>query len=141
MSIQANTRLFTGSVLKVDDLSMSFVTTGEITKTSGFGAPSAEINASTAASSIDEFRLGLPDFGDATFEFFLNMDDGFQAEMEDMRDSQETRTFKLVLPEGTKDTGTFSAYVIDGSITGAYNDLYKYTLVLGMTSAIVWAAT
>ncbi len=141
MSTQANTRIFKGSILKVDDLAASTIDTGEMIRTSGFGAPSSEIPASTAASEIDEFRLGLPDQGDATFEFFLDMDDEFQQEMETMRDNQETRTFKIQLPEGTKDVATFSAFVIDGSITGAYNDLYKYTLVLCVTSAVVWATT
>ncbi len=94
MSVQANTRLFKGSILKVDDLAMSTIDTGEMIKVSGFGAPASEINTSTAASSIDEFRLGLPDQGDATFEFNLDMDDDFQDEMETMRDAQETRTFK-----------------------------------------------
>lgn len=139
MSDQANTRLFKGSVLKVDDLSMGYIETGEMTRVSGFGAPASQIATSTAASEIDEFRLGLPDQGDATFEFFLDMDDEFQQEMETMRDGQETRTFKLTMPEGTKNVGTFSAFVIDANVTGAHNDVYKMTLVLCVTSAVVWA--
>jgi len=141
MSTQANTRLFKGSILKVDDLAMSYVTTGEMISTSGFGAPASEIACSSAASEIDEFRLGLPDSGDATFEFYLNTDDAFQQEMEDMRDNQETRTFKLQMPEGTKDVLTFSASVLDGGIKGTFNGVYMYTLVLCITSAVVAAAT
>ncbi len=141
MSIQANTRIFKGSILKVDDLAMSYITTGEVIETSGFGNPATEMNCSTAASDIDEFRLGLPDYGDATFKFYLNMDDAFQQEMEEMRDARQTRTFKLQLPEGIKDVGTFLAFVVDGSVTGAFNGLYEYTLVLGLSSNTVWAAT
>lgn len=141
MSTQANTRIFKGSILKVDDLAASYIETGEMTKVSGFGAPASQIPASTAASDIEEFRLGKPDQGDATFDFFLDMDDEFQQEMEVMRDAQQTRTFKLVLPEGTKDTATFSAFVVDSTVTGADNTLYKMNLVLCITSAVVWAAT
>ncbi len=141
MSTQANTRIFKGSVLKVDDLAMSYITTGEMISTSGFGAPASEIPISTAASVIDEFRLGLPDQGDATFEFNLDMDDAFQDEMETMRDNQETRTFKLAMVEGTKKVATFSAFVIDADVKAAFNDVAKMTLVLGISSAVVWAAT
>lgn len=142
MSATANTRLFKGSVLKVDDLAASTIDTGELTKVTGLGgAPAGEIPVSTAASTIDETRLGLPEPGDVTFDFFLDMDDNFQQEMETMRDAQETRTFKLVLPEGTKKVATFSASVIDSSITGSYNSVYTMSLVLSVTSAVVWAAT
>ncbi len=136
MSTQANTRLFKGSVLKVDDLAMGYVSTGLMVSTSGFGSASTIIDVTTAASSIDESLIGLPDQGDATFEFFLDMNDGFQQEMEEMRDAQQTRTFILTLPEGTKNTLTFSASVIDTSITATTNDVYKMTLVLCITSAI-----
>ena len=61
--------------------------------------------------------------------------------MEDMRDNQETRTFKLQMPEGTKDVLTFSASVLDGGIKGTFNGVYMYTLVLCITSAVVAAAT
>ncbi len=141
MSIQANTRIFKDSILKVDDLSSGWVQTLEMISTSGFGAPATEIPISTAASDIDEFRLGLQDQGDATFEFHLDMDDAFQQEIETMRDDQETRTFKLVMAEGTKKVATFSAFVIDATIKAAFNDVVKMTLVLGITSAVVWAAT
>lgn len=142
MSTAANTRLLKGTILKVDDLASGWITTGEIISIPmGFSSPSAEIPVSTAASEVDDFRVGLPDQGEATFEFFLDMDDAFEQEMEDMRDDQETRTFKLVLPEGTKDTGTFSAFVVDGRISGVHNGVYTYTLVLCVTSAVVWAAT
>lgn len=141
MSTQANTRIFKGSILKVDDLSSGYISTGEMISTSGFGSPASEIPISTASSVIDEFRLGLPDQGDATFEFFLDMDDNFQQEMETMRDDQETRTFKLTMAEGTNKVATFSAFVIDANVQAAFNSVAKMTLVLGITSAVVWAAT
>lgn len=141
MSEQANTRIFKGSTLSVDDLAEGLISTGEIISTSGFGSPAIEIPVSTAASEIDEFRLGLPDQGDATFEFNLDMDDAFQDEMETMRDDQETREFKLTMPEGTKKVATFDAFVIDTNVTSAFNDVAKMTLVLGISSAIVWDET
>lgn len=142
MSDQANTRLFAGSILKVDDLNSGWIICGEIRSASGFGAPSTEIDITTAASDIeDESRLGLPDGGEANISLFLDMDDDFQQEIETMRDNRETRTFKLVLPEGTKDTATFSAFVIDGNITGQINNVLEFSLVLGLSSTLVWATS
>lgn len=140
MSLQENTRLFAGTELWVDDLASGWIVCGEIRNASGFGAAAAEIDTTTAASDIeDESRLGLPDGGEANIGLFLNMDDGFQKEMEIMRAARQTRTFKLVLPEGTKTEGTFLAYVIDGGITGQGNNVYEFALQLGLNSRISWA--
>lgn len=145
MSTSANTRILKGTTLKVETTVGSgifTITTGAIiSMPSSFSTPSPTIDVTTAASTIRETRLALPDSGNATFEFFLNMDDAFQQEMEEMADAGETRVFKLVLPEGTLDTGTFSAFVVSTSIAGAFNDVYKMTLVLRVTSALAWAAT
>jgi len=79
MSLQENTRIFAGTTLLVDDLASGWITCGEIKSASGFGAASAEIDITTAASDIeDESRLGLPDGGEANIGLFLNMDDDFQ---------------------------------------------------------------
>lgn len=141
MSNQINTRIFAGSTIQVDDLDSGWIGTGEIRTATGFGAPSTEIDTSTAASLIeDESRLGLPDQGDATITMFLNMDDDFQKEMETMRTGLETRTFRVLLPEGTLNCNTFDAFVLDGQITGQSNDVYEYTLVISIVSEQVWSA-
>jgi len=140
MSTQANTTIFKGSLLAVSAGAGSTASTGAMIKVSGLSAPASEINISTAASTIDQFVLGLPDSGDATFDFFLDMDNTFQVQMELMRTGQETRTFTLTLPEGTINTLTFDAFVIDANITGAVNDVYKMSLVLGLSTAVVRTA-
>lgn len=140
MSVQANTRIFKGSTLAVAAGLGSTASTGEMVSISGLSAAATEINISTAASDVDEFILGLPDSGEATFNFLLDMDNAFQAEMEIMRDNQETRAFTLTLAEGTINTLIFSGFVIDANITGAVNDVYKMTLVLGISSAIARSA-
>jgi len=58
--------------------------------------------------------------------------------MEIMRTNRETRTFKLVFPEGVKTEGTFSAFVLDGGITGQSNNVYEFALHLGLSSLLVW---
>ena len=140
MSLQENTRLFAGSELWVDDLASGWIVCGEIRSASGFGEAAAEIDITTAASDIeDESRLGLPGGGEANIGLFLNMDDDFQQEVEIMRTNRETRTFKLVLPEGVKTEGTFLAFVIDGGITGQSNNVFEFTLQLGLNSRLAWA--
>lgn len=135
MTIATNTRAFKGTVLKVDDLAMGYKQTGEVTSIpQSFGSSKAKIDIATAADSVGKVDLGIPDYGEATFEFMLDMDDEFQAEMQSMYESddidEQIRIFKLVLPEGTKDTLTFTAFVVEQPLTSAFNDYVKMTLKL-----------
>jgi hypothetical protein len=139
MSISADTRIFKGSILAVrNSTDDAWIETGEMLDVSGFGASAKEIDVQTAASTTDVIVVGLQDTGDAVFNFLLDMDDDFQAEMEVMRDGQETREFTLTFPEGTLNTCTFSAWVMDATIAGPKNDVYKMTLTLTVTSAKAW---
>jgi len=143
MSTLANTRLFKSSILKVDDLAAGWIEASEAESATGFSAPAKEIDTTSAASTIgDEARPGLPDGGTATYVFFSQLDDPFQQEMKDMRRGVSVeRTFKIVLAEGTKDTGTFTAWVQNIGITAEKNDVVKCTIKLRLTSRVTWATT
>lgn len=140
MSVQANTRIWKGSILAVSAGLGDTASTGEMMTLSGLSAAAIQIAVSTAASIIDEFVLGLPDSGTVDMDFLLDMDDDFEVQMELMRDNQETRTFTLTMAEGTLNTFTFDAYVIDGAVTAAANDVYKMKLSLGVSGAVVITA-
>ncbi len=143
MSTIANTRLFKDSVLKVDDLAAGWIEGPEAESCSGFGAPSNIIDTVSASSSIgDEGRPDLPDGGDATYMFYSNLDDEFQQTMRAMwRDPTDERTFKIVLAEGTKDTGTFTAWVSNVAVTAEKRNVVKVTISLVLNSRVVWATT
>lgn len=146
MTAAADTRIFAGSTLKVDDLAASYISTGElISMPMSFGAIKSKINLGTAAETFNKVDLGIPDYGDATFEFFLDMDDNFQKEMVEMYNSTDVasqiREFVLTLPEGTKTECTFEAFVIDcTTIANPFDDYAKTTLTLCIQSRPTWAA-
>ncbi len=136
MANQENTRIVQGSTIAVDDLADGWITAGNIISWSGFGAAKALIDISSAADPVDQAIYGLLDSGDATIEINLDMDDDFQEEMETMYNSGETRAFKVVMPEGTLNSWTFDAYVLDQPIVGAKNNVWKLTLTLTIVTDI-----
>ncbi len=136
MANQANTRIVQGSTLAVDDLDDGWIVGGEIISWSGFGAPKALIDISTAADTVDQNIYGLLDSGDATIEVNLDMDNSFQDKMHTMYNSGETRPFKVVMPEGTLNSWTFDAYVLDEVLSAAKNNVWKLTLTLTIVSEI-----
>ncbi len=134
MTISTNTRVWKGAVLSVRNAisgsDSAWVDFAYCIDYSIPGSPSPIIDASTAGSDTDQFRLGLADGSPAVFNVFDYMDSTFLDAMNDMQDGGETRRFKLVLAEGSKTTRVFDAYVVDQPITGAYNSLWKMTLTL-----------
>lgn len=131
MTIQANTRIWKGAVLSVRNAGdTAWVDFANCIDYSMPSAAAAKIDASTAGSETDQFRLGIPSKGQATFNVFDNMDSEFLDALNDMQDNGETRRFKLVITEGQKTTRIFDAYVVDQPITGAYNNLWKLALTL-----------
>lgn len=146
MTTASNTRIFKGSTLKVDDLSSGWIETGElISMPQSFGASKAKLDIATAADDYKAVDLGIPDYGDAQFEFFLDMDDEFQAEMWEMYNSSDItsqiRTFKLTVPEGTNTVLTFTAFVVEQPSTYPLNDYVKMTLTLCVQSRPTWGAS
>lgn len=139
MSISSNTRIWKGSTLSVRNSGDSaWIAIANVIDHNMPSTAPNRIAASTAASTIDKFRLGLPDNGTATFNVFDYMDDTFLDEMNDMQDAGATRTFKLVMPEGTRNTRVFTAYVQQQPITGNYNDLWKMALTLKVVKDYWW---
>ncbi len=132
--------LFAGSILAVDDLAAGTYETGSMISADLPGAPTIDIQTSSAASTVEESVAGTPDHGEWTFEFYLQPDTDFQQEMEVMRAGQETREFTLTFPEGTNNTWTFDAFVIGTPIVGPYNDVWKMTLTLGIDGDVTVTA-
>jgi hypothetical protein len=131
MTIAAKTIIWKGAVLSVRNSdNTAWVDFANCIDYSLPRTPAVKIPASTAASLVDQFRLGLQDIGQGVFNVFDYMDSPFLAAVDTMQDGGETRRFKLVLPEGQKTTRIFDAYVVDQPVTGAYNTLWKLTLTL-----------
>lgn len=131
------TRKFEGSILYVSDGASGFISSQAMTRADGFGSPSTLINITSAGSSVEEHRVGVPDYGDATIEMYYQPDDSFQQELDDMLDNGLTREFKLLMPEGTKNQLRFNAYVSDMPLSIPYNDVVKTTITLTITGSYV----
>lgn len=140
MTTADKTRIWKGSTLSVKDGSGVFIDFAKCIDFSIPGVAATKIDASTADSDTDDFRLGIPDRGQAVFNVFDNMDSLFLIEIDTMQDTSATRVFKLVLPEGTKTTRLFTGYVIDQPITENYNELSKMTLTLKVVKDYWWNA-
>lgn len=139
MTTQANTRIWRGSVLSVRNSGDSAWI--DFANCIDHNMPSAAPNripCSTAASTTDQFRLGLPDNGQATFNVYDNMDDSFLDEMNTMWTNGETRKFKLVMPEGSRNTRVFTGYVVNQPIAGRYNTVWTLALTLKVVIDYWW---
>lgn len=133
------TRKFEGTILYVANAAGDgFLSSQAMTRVDGFGAPATLINITSAGSSIEESRMGIPDYGDVTIEMYYQPDDAFQQELDDMLDGiVSTREFKLLMPEGTKNQLRFDAWVANMPITMPYNDVVKTTITLTITNEYV----
>lgn len=138
MANQADTRIWRGATLSVRD-----AVTGSDTAWVDFancidysmpGVAANKISASTAGSEVDQFRYDIIDLGQGTFNVFDYMDSPFLAAMDTMQNDGETRKFKLVLPEGDRNTRVFDAYVIEQPISGQYRNLWKLTLTVRLVT-------
>lgn len=136
---------YEGSTVEVADPANlgEYISSGAMTSTDGFGAPTSTINITSAASTIEETRTGIPDYGDVTIEMYYQPDNAFQQRMDDMFDTGEVAQFRYNMPgiQGSYDGQrlTFEAYVSDMPMTMAYNDVVKMSLTLTITNSFTVA--
>lgn len=125
-----------GSTLVVDDGTgtSTDITIGEVRGISFDGGSVTEIDITSFASTVKEFRPGLQDSGSATVDLNFDPDDNGQDELDEIRLAQETRVFKLTLPEGTDKVLTFTAYVNSISIDAAVDGIAQGTATLRLVS-------
>lgn len=135
MSTAANTRVFKGAVLRVADGLGGWVDNSNVMSAPQiFGASSSKNSVTTAGDTLVVYHIGLPDPGTAQFEYLFDMDDDFQERIEVLADSGETVQFKYVMAEGTNDTVTYSGFVLDTPHVGEYNDKWKASLTIQLTT-------
>lgn len=108
-------------------VSFNAVTVNGITSITGIGSGDAtEINITTLASTVKEFKQGLQDFGSFDVEMIRNQDDLGQIEISTHLAAQATKTVVITLPSSTNNVITFNAFVksftmdinADGVVTG-----------------------
>lgn len=110
---------------------------GEVTNISGLSAPSTKINITSFADTVMKYRPGRRKAGTFTFGVNFNPDNTVQAAILADRQSDTERTVTLVTPEGTIDTITFTARVMNFTLNGQNSDVWKGEVTLKITSVPV----
>jgi hypothetical protein len=110
------------------------LTEGEVNSISLSSNPVAEIAIPSFAETVMMYRPGRRKTGDLTIDYNLNPDNTTLVSMDADRLAGTERTVVIVAPEGTLDTITFTALIMDNSLSAKDDDVYKGKLVLKVTS-------
>jgi len=113
---------------------------GGIVSFSGFDGEASDIDITTLASTAKEFRQGLQDFGNFTFELVRDPNDAGQAEMLTQKAAQTSSVCVLSFPDDVSlNVATFTAYVKSLSTSGAVDEVARGTGNLKVTGTVVWS--
>lgn len=102
----------------------------------GFDGEATDIEVTNFKSTAKEFRQGLRDFGNVSFEVQRDDNDPGQAELKSANALQAVREFTILLANG--DTYIFDAYVKSFSASGAVDDILRGTVNLKVTGEVVF---
>lgn len=120
-------------------LSFNAVTVNGVISITGIGSGSAtEIPVTTLASTAQEFKPGLRDFGSVQIELIRNQDDLGQVEMFTAMANQSVVTVIVTLPTSTANVGTFSGFVTSMSTDVNADGVVTGTATVRITGAVAW---
>ncbi len=106
----------------------------------GIGSGSAtEIPVTTLASTAQEFKPGLRDFGSVAIDMIRNQDDLGQVEMFTAMAAQSVVSVVVTLPTSTANVGTFSGFVTSMSTDIGADGVVTGTANIRITGAVVWS--
>lgn len=116
---------------------------GEVKSFSGPGGQASDIDVTTLDSDAKEFRRGLADEGEITFETNLDPTNAGQqfcriARAENV-DPFGKRNFEVVFTDADTTTLEFEAFVKGFSISGGVDDVLQASIALRITGAVTWS--
>lgn len=116
-----------------------FSTIGEIKGFQGLRSGTRkEIDVTTLTSTAKEFRLGLKDSGEVTFDLNYDPTDAQQEALEGDLDEATTATnFRIVLSDGAGTQFDFAAFVKKFELSGQPDDVIQGSLVLRISGDVV----
>lgn len=103
----------------------------------GFNGAATEINVTNFQSVAKEFRLGLQDFGNVTFDTHFDGVDAGQLAFIASQAAASQKNYKLILSNGQ--TLSFAGYAKSFSMTGAIDDIYKRAGDIRINGAVTLA--
>jgi predicted secreted protein len=114
--------------------STTFTNIANVRTFSGFDGSASEIDVTNLDSIAKEFRLGLTDPGQFTFEIDYDNDNAGHIALRARQISGALSNFKLTLPNAT--VITFSAYVKKFSLGGGVDAVAKTAVDLRISGAV-----
>jgi hypothetical protein len=116
-----------------------FTTIGEVVSFNGPDGSASEIDVTSLTSSAKEFRLGLYDEGQISFECNLLPVDTAQIGLRADRAAGTQRNFQIVLTDTGTTTLSFAAFVKQFAISGGVDAVMKASVTLRVTGTVTWA--
>lgn len=117
----------------------TFATIGEIISFDGPGGSASVIDATSLDSVAREKLMGLPDEGQFSFEMNLVPGDEGQQGLRADRKARVLRNFKITLTDEDQTTLTFSAFVLEFSISGGVDDKVTASCTMEISGEVVWS--
>ncbi len=114
--------------------SVTFTNVANVRSFSGFDGAASEIDVTNLDSLAKEFRLGLVDPGQFTFEIDYNSSNAGHVALRSKQVSGLLSNFKLTLPDST--VITFNAYVKKFSLGGGVDAVAKTQVDLRISGAV-----
>ena len=115
-----------------------FTTIGEVIHFQGPGGNAKIIDVTSLDSTTIEKLAGLPDEGQLTLECNLVPADVAQKGLRTDRAARTKRNFKITLTDAAPTVLTFSAYVLNFSVTGQSNDKLTVSVTLEISGPVTW---
>ena|SRR5689334_4001155 len=115
----------------------TFTEVAEVLDFDGPGGEASEIDVTHLRSTAKEYKIGLKDPGDFTFNVNLIPDDAGQLGLQSDHDTRVQRNFRLTLSDGTR--ADFAAFVRRFRRTGGKDDVVKANITLRITGDIAWS--
>lgn len=113
-----------------------FTTIPEIVSFDGPGGSASEIDVSDLASSAREFRMGLKDEGDFSFEMMYLPNNAQHGGLQTDRTNRTLRNFTITLTDSPQSVMSFSAYVREFSVSGGVDDVIRASVTLRISGAV-----
>jgi len=128
-----------GCALQFKNTAVSPNAYAAIASVTSFQGPSGQrqvIDATTLASTGKEKNVGLPDYGQITFDFNFTKTDTVLVDIWDGFIAGNLYSFKIVLSDSPQTTFTFDAYVLSMNYTVNLDDIVRGSVTLEISGAV-----
>lgn len=135
-SIEANTLAGTPWTSGGTATPVQWVPIGNFKTIKGFDGKTAKLDATNLASLAKEYRAGLIDPGNFSFDVDVDMSDAGQLSLQSNRAAATLAQFKLTLPNGH--TATFTGFVESFPWDGGVDKLLSATVNIIITGPVTY---